>query len=85
MHSTVPPPAQLTVNTLSSSESAFNKIFPFKTDVSSAAAPNIPISSSTVNTASIAGCLTLSSSKMAKAIATAIPSSPPRDVPFALM
>ena len=48
-----------------------------------AAAPSIPISSSTVNTHSSGGCGISSASSIASANATAIPSSPPRVVPSA--
>ena len=67
IHVAVAPPAQLTVNIPSSSESTFKRSFPFKSETSIAAAPNIPTSSSTVNTASIGGCAISLLSKIARA------------------
>ena len=46
-------------------------------------APSMPISSSTVNTTSSAGCAISLLSSTASAMATAMPSSPPSVVPFA--
>ena len=77
------PPAQPTVTIPSSSESILISFFPLSTDKSIFSAPPIPISSSTVNTASIGGCGISLLSKIASAIATAIPSSPPSVVSFA--
>ena len=74
------PPAQETVNTPSISESRFSSFLPFRSEQSSAKAPSMPTSSSTVNTASIGGWASVSSSRMAKIIATAMPLSPPREV-----
>ena len=76
------PPAQLTVNTPSSSESRFILIFPRRLDVSMFFAPSIPVSSSVVKTASTGGLL-LSESRSASIMATAIPSSAPSVVPTA--
>ena len=77
------PPAQLTVNTPSSSESMFINKRPLRSETSIVAAPSIPISSLTVKIASIGGCAISSSSNTASVYATAIPSSPPKEVPFA--
>ena len=82
-HSTIIPPAQPTRKCPSFSESRFSIRRDFKEEQSIATAPSIPISSSTVNTASIGGCSNVSSSRIASAIATAIPSSPPKVVPLA--
>ena len=56
---------------------------PLRTDTSRPSAPYIPVSSSTVKMASMAGWDRESSSRMAMAMATAMPSSPPRVVPLA--
>jgi len=72
------PPAQLDKKIPSSSESILSIILPLISEQSIASAPSIPTSSSTVNIASISGCLIESSSRIASAYATAIPSSPPR-------
>ena len=79
------PPAQPTVRTPSTSESMFSRYLLFRSEPSSAAAPGIPTSSSTVNTASRGPWGMLSSSSTAMAMATAMPSSPPREVPRALI
>ena len=77
------PPAQLTVKIPSSSESRFTIRRPRRDPASIPAAPSMPISSSAVNTASTRGCSMASSSSTARAMATAMPSSPPRVVPSA--
>ena len=74
------PPAQDTVNTPSSSESRFSSRRPFRSEQSSATAPSMPVSSSTVMTASSGGWGRESSARMAKMAATAMQSSPPSDV-----
>ncbi len=61
------PPAQLTSRYPSSSESILSIIRDLRGEQSSAAAPVIPTSSSTVNTASIGGCGILSDSSIASA------------------
>ena len=53
---------------------------PFKSEQSSANAPSMPTSSSTVKTASMGGWGSVSSDKIARIIATAMPLSPPSDV-----
>ena len=55
LHITDAPPAQLTVNTPSSSESIFIKRRPLRSETSIVAAPSIPISSFTVKIASTGG------------------------------
>ena len=77
------PPAQLTVKTPSASESRFSSFRPRRGDASSATAPIMPISSSVVKTTSSRGWGIVRSSRMARAMATAMPSSPPRVVPRA--
>ena len=67
------PPAQPTVRTPSTSESMFSRYLLFRSEPSSAAAPGIPTSSSTVNTASRGPWGMLSSSSTAMAMATAMP------------
>ena len=57
--------------------------FPFRSEQSRAKAPSIPTSSSTVNTASRGGWGRVSSARIARIIATAMPLSPPREVPSA--
>ena len=74
------PPAQDTVNTPSSSESKFSSFLPFRSEQSSAKAPSMPTSSSTVNTASMGGCTSVSSDRIARIMATAMQLSPPSDV-----
>ena len=74
------PPAQDTVNTPSCSESKFSRRRPFRSEQSSAAAPSMPTSSSTVNTASMGGWGRSSSASTARIMATAMQLSPPRDV-----
>ena len=83
VHTETLPPAQLTVRIPSSSESRLSIVRPWSTEASSASAPSIPVSSSTVSTTSSGGCAMSSASRMASAIATAMPSSPPRVVPRA--
>ena len=83
MHSTCAPPAQLTVNIPSSSESMFISIFPLSGLKSMPIAPSMPTSSSTVITASTRGCGSSFESSTASAIATAMPSSAPSVVPRA--
>ena len=80
---TLLPPAQPTVKIPSSSESIFSMVRPCRGVTSSTAAPNIPISSSVVSTTSSRGCCKVVSSSAASAMATAMPSSPPRVVPLA--
>ena len=77
------PPAQLTVATPSSSESRLIMVRAERRDLSSASAPFNPISSCVVNTHSSAGCVSVSSFRIASMHATAAPLSPPRVVPFA--
>ena len=77
------PPAQLASITPSSSLSILRSFFPLSIDTSMPVAPSMPTSSHTVHTNSRRGCERLSSSKIASAYATAIPSSPPSVVPFA--
>ena len=54
--STVIPPAQLVRKCPSTSESIFNILWPFNMERSMTSAPSMPISSSTVITASSLGC-----------------------------
>ena len=84
MHSVRLPPAQLTVNTPSSSESRLMRVLPRRGDTSRAAAPSMPTSSSTVRTTSRRGWGMSWASSRARAMATAMPSSPPRVVPRAV-
>ncbi|MNR11670.1 hypothetical protein D3C85_1279800 [compost metagenome] len=78
------PPAQPMVSSSSSSVSRFNNIVPDKLEGSNSFAPVIPVSSSIVNKASIAGCTIVEEAKIAIIVATPIPLSAPRVVPFAL-
>ena len=80
----VMPPAQLTSRKPSSSESMFSMMRDLRSDISIAAAPSMPISSSTVSTHSSGGCGMVSESRMASMYAAAMPSSPPRVVPSAV-
>ena len=82
-HRTMLPPAQLTVKTPSASESRFSSFRPRRGETSRAMAPSIPISSSVVRTTSSRGWGIDGSSRMARAMAAAMPSSPPRVVPRA--
>ena len=77
------PPAQPARKCPSSSESRFKRYFAFRSAVSSAMAPSMPTSSSVVKTTSSSGCSIVLSSRIANPMATAMPSSPPRVVPFA--
>ena len=77
------PPAQLTVKMPSSSESMFRSRRAVSGETSRPAAPSMPISSSTVKTASMRGWRSVLSSIAASAIAIAMPSSPPSVVPRA--
>ena len=79
------PPAQLASSVPSSSESRLMSILLLSTETSSAFAPSIPVSSSTVRTTSSAGWEISSRARISSAYAPAIPSSPPREVPFAKM
>ena len=79
------PPAQPTVRIPSASESMFSRYLLLRSEQSRAVAPSRPISSSTVNTASRGGWGMASLSSTAMAMATAMPSSPPRVVPRALI
>ena len=76
-------PAQLTVSTFSSSESMLIMYFALRSEASSARAPIMPTSSSTVNRHSSGPWAISSASRIARPIATAMPSSPPRVVPRA--
>ena len=67
----------------SSSVSIFNKISPVRIPPLRFKAPVIPVSSSIVNKASIAGCLIVVDSKIAIIIATPNPLSAPSVVPLA--
>ena len=79
------PPAQPTVRIPSASESMFSRYLLLRSEQSRAVAPSRPVSSSTVNTASRGGWGMTPSSSTAMAMATAMPSSPPRVVPRALI
>ena len=83
VHTDTLPPAQLTVSTPSSSESRLSIVRPFSTEASSAAAPSMPVSSSTVMTTSSGGWGMSPAARIASAMATAMPSSPPSVVPRA--
>ena len=85
LHTVVHPPAQLASICPSSSESRFNTFFPFNMERSMPFAPSMPTSSDTVITTSSLGCSIVSESRIASAYATAIPSSPPSVVPFAVI
>ena len=78
------PPAQPTYSSPSLSESRLIKVLPFSTPPSRANAPYIPVSSSTVKSASKGGCTTSLSARIAIAVATPIPLSAPRVVPLAV-
>ena len=82
-HSALTPPAQLTYNIPSFSESILISLFAVISEVSRSLAPSIPISSSLVSTACIGGCAIVSDASTASINATAIPSSAPSVVPSA--
>ena len=77
------PPAQPIVNSSSSSESRLSNIFPVNISLFRPLAPVIPLSSSTVNNASIGGWGISVDSKIVIAAATPMPLSAPNVVPFA--
>ena len=77
------PPAHPINNWPSSSESRFINISPFSRPGFKPNAPVIPVSSSTVKSASIGPCSISFDSSTASAVATPIPLSPPRVVPVA--
>ncbi len=78
------PPAHPTYSSPSVSESRLISVFPCRNPPSSANAPYIPVSSSTVKSASNGGCTTFLSAKIAIAVATPIPLSAPSVVPLAV-
>ena len=65
-HCALTPPAQLTYNTPSDSESIFISILAVRSLVSSSLAPSIPISSSLVSTAWIGGWAIVSDARIAR-------------------
>ena len=74
------PPAQPMVISPSSSESRFSRYLPFSSSAFKPNAPAKPVSSSRVMSTSIGPCSTVSSSIIAIAAATPMPSSAPRVV-----
>ena len=78
------PPAQPMKSSPSSSESRLTRYLPVSMPSPRPKAPVRPVSSSTVKSASIAGCSRVLSSNTANAAAIPIPQSAPRVVPLAL-
>ena len=79
----IPPAHPMSISS-SSSVSRFKRISPVKIPPSKPIAPVIPVSSSMVNKASIAGCLISSEDSIAIIVATPKPLSAPNVVPSAV-